>query len=142
MTRETKYFYPFTDTGGEMCKYLYNRSGRDTKNAIFLIGNFRPKLLRFIQIYWVWVYLSIVVEIPHFCKMFFFFWSVRDIEKTRPRYCWILRAIFLFSKKVYCIHLKIFPLISVIAITKNIKKYDSLAHIFGQVGTCLQGTYS
>ena len=27
--------------------------------------------MRFIQIYRVWVYLSIVVELPHFCKMFF-----------------------------------------------------------------------
>ena len=56
---------------GEMSKYMYNRSGRDTKNAIFLNGNFCPKLMRFIQIYRVWVYLSIVVELPHFCKMFF-----------------------------------------------------------------------
>ena len=57
---------------GEVCKNLYNQSGRDTKHAIFLNANFCPKLMRFIQIYRVWVYLSIVVGLPHFCKVFFY----------------------------------------------------------------------
>ena len=52
---------------GDMCKYLYNRSGRDTTNAIFLNGNFCPKLMFFFfQIYRVLVYLSSVVKLPHF----------------------------------------------------------------------------
>ena len=39
---------------GEMCKYLCNRSDRDTKNAIFLNDIFGPKLMRVIQLYRVW----------------------------------------------------------------------------------------
>ena len=56
---------------GEISKYLYNQSGRDIKKGIFLNAKLCQKSMCFIKLYRVWIYLSIMVDLPNFCRKFF-----------------------------------------------------------------------
>ena len=51
---------------------MYDRSGRNNQNGIFLNANLCPKFMCFIYLYRLWIYLNNMVKLTNFCRLFFY----------------------------------------------------------------------